>query len=147
MKKYLKLTSCVVAISVLACGCKSFTTNRIGTPLQTKMILNLKPNVTIQKQKVSATATAKAVFGIFSWGVDQTVEGETYNGQNNFSSFDFAINKAKAGATYNACRKAKADFLISPQYDITTKNYIVYKEVKCVVTGFPAKLLSVEVEK
>lgn len=147
MKKYI-LTLCLVSVTlILGTSCTSVTTNRVGAPLDAKMLLEIKPNVEIAKDKVSAEATTKALFKIFTWGISETTDGVTFNGSSMFSGLDPAINKAKAGALFNACKKAKSDLLISPQYDIKTLDYFIYKEVKCIVTGFPGKLNSVEVKK
>ena len=145
MKKYILFVSSILVATILGTGCTSFTTNRIGAPLETEMKLHIKPNVTISQKKVSAEATSKALFKIFTWGVSKTAEGVTFNGGSMFTSLDPATNQAKAGAVYNACTKAKSDLLISPQYDISVLDYFLYKEVKCKVSGFPAKLNSVEV--
>ena len=109
------------------------------------MILNIEPNVEVAQQKITGEATSKALFKNFAWGVSETAEGVAFNGVSLFPSLDPATNKAKAGAVYNACKKAKADILISPQYDIKVLDYFLYKEVKCKVTAFPGKLKSVKV--
>ena len=146
MKKIYLFALMGLAFILLTNSCTSLKTNKIGAPLETKMVLDIKPNVTIAKKKVIGEATVKAVFGVFAWGVSKTAEGYTFNG-NNAVSFDVAANKAKAGAVFDACKKAKADMLISPQYKIVTKNYVVYKVVKCKVSGFPATVNSVEERK
>jgi hypothetical protein len=147
MKKITTIICAAICLSFIFTGCTSFRTNRTGGQLEVEMELKVKPNVTIGKEKVSGTATCKALFGVMTWGVSKTVEGMTYNGESVNSGLDFAANKAKAGATFMACKKAKADFLISPQYNIVTKDYLIYKVVKCTVTGFPGKLNGVEEEK
>ena len=146
MKKIYLIAFLSLTFIMLNSSCTSVRTNKIGVPLGTHMAVEIKPNITIAKEQVIGEATEKAVFGIFAWGVSKTAEGFTYNAEP-VISLDVAANKAKAGAVYNACKKAKADILISPQYLIETKNYVIYKVVKCKVIGYPATLNSVEVKK
>ena len=147
MKKIYLIALLGLTFIFLTNSCTSLRTNKIGAPLETKMVVEIKPDVTISKNKVVGEATVKAVFGIFTWGVTQTAESFTFNSTSSSMGFDFAADKAKAGAVFNACKKAKADILVAPQYKIVTNDYFVYKQVKCKVIGYPATINSVEVKK
>ena len=144
MKNLLVYTIALVFIGI-GTGCTSMTINRTGAPIQPKMQLNIKPNVTLSQKKVEGKATVKALFKFITWGVSNTAEGVAMNYPHHpFLTLDPATNKAKAGALYDACQKSKSDVLIAPHYYITTKNYFIYKEVTCKIFAYPAKLNSVE---
>ena len=149
MKNYLIILLGVSLIAVTN-GCASFKTNRIGAPITADVNITLKPKVDIAKKKVSGVATCNAFLGIFTWGVSNYVEYMSYNGQGKFqipTPFNIAERKAKSGAAYLACKKAGADFLACPQYDIRIENYLIFKIIKCKVSGFPVKVISVEEDK
>lgn len=58
------------------------------------------------------------------------------------------LNKVRAGATYKALSAGDYDFLVHPNYTITTKNYLgLVKVYKCAVSGYGAKYQNFRTEK
>ena len=139
------------ALALLASGCSSFETNRQSGNLDIEMKTEAIPNIVAQDAKVEGSAKVSCLFGIFTWGCEKQAVGVTYggNGQDaSFLKFFVGANEvARNGAAYDACTKANADILLTPQYDLTIKDYFVFKTVDCQVKGFPATIKSVTIKK
>ena len=141
------LTFCVGTAALITSGCTSFETNRAGNPVDVKIEVVAQPDIELGKEMVSGQATANTLFGFITWGVEKQAVGVNYGGGGSSSFFGDTNAVVKNGATYDACNKSKADLLVAPRYDITTKNYIVFKKTDCQVKGYPGILKSIEIKK
>ena len=153
MKANKKKSAIIALCSVvfLVTGCSSFETNRQGQPIDIRMPLDVIPNVVAQDTKVAGSAKVSCLFGIFTWGCEKQAVGVTYGtpaeGASFLKFFVGANDVARNGAAYDACSKANADILLTPQYDLTVKDYFVFKTVDCQVKGFPATIKNVTIKK
>lgn len=138
----------VIASGVLALsctGCTSFETNRTGSPVEVKMQAEVKPEIEAGKHMVDGRAKVNCLFGIFTWGAESQAVGINYGGSSGSGFFTSPADVARNGAAFQACSDAKADLLLAPRYNLTIKDYIVFKTIDCEVKGFPGKLKSVKV--
>jgi hypothetical protein len=147
MKKTIMLLFLIGAAALITTGCSSFETNRAGNPVNVKMDVNVKPDIELGKEMVSGKASVNSLFGIFTWGVENEAVGVNYGESNSPSIFGDSNAVARNGAAYDACTKSKADLLLAPRYDITTKDYFVFKKIDCQVKGYPGILKSIEIIK
>ena len=133
------------ALAALACGCISANRNDGGNhnvqPLVAKDIVHEK--YTIEQTPVTATESINAIFGIFTFGATAT---HTADGAplSTFWQSDALNSKVRNGAYANACDQAKCDAIVGARYNVRTEDYIVYKKLTCEITGYPARLTSVE---
>jgi hypothetical protein len=137
-----------VGLMVIATGCTSFESNRVGEQVKVDMKVKVEPEIEAGKQLVEGNAKVNCLFGIFNWGVDSQVLGVNYtNNACGSSLFTSPADIARNGAAYKACNKAKADLLLAPRYELTVKDYFVFKTVNCQVKGYPGVLKSIKVKK
>lgn len=138
----------VVVLGIVSTGCTSFETNRVGEQVKVDMAVKVEPEIEAGKQMVEGNATVNCLFGLFTWGVDSQALGVNYT-NNGISGglFTSSADIAKNGAAYNACTDAKADLLLAPRYNLTVKDYFVFKTVKCQVKGYPGVLKSIKIKK
>jgi hypothetical protein len=138
MKKLLT----VALVAAVACGCISVNKNDGGES-------NLRPTIckdcvhetyAVGDKTVSATETIQCVLNIFAWGSTASHIAD----QAEFSGFG-PVAKAKNGAYAKACEAAKCDQIAGARYKITTEDYVVYKKVKCEITGYPVTMTGVKV--
>ncbi len=134
-------------LALVATGCTSFETNRTGNPVEIKMQAEVKPEIEAGKNMVDGHARVNCLFGIFTWGVDSQAVGVNYGtgDSGGLGFFSNPADMARNGAAFNACNDSKADLLLAPRYNVTVKDYFVFKTVDCDVKGYPGKLKSIKV--
>ena len=150
IKRIFSAVFALCAVAILAAGCSSFETNRDSKSLDIHMPLTVIPNVEAGNTKVEGSAKVSCLFGIFTWGCEKQSVGVTYGTpmEDSFLTFFVGANDvARNGAAYDACSKANADILLTPQYDLTIKDYFVFKTVDCQVKGFPGTIKNVTIKK
>lgn len=151
--KIMRIFSAAVAmgaLALLATGCSSFETSRQSESIDMHMPLTVIPNVEAGNTRVEGSAKVSCLFGIFSWGCEKQAVGVTYGEHEKASPLKFFVGPdevAKNGAAYDACSKVNADILLTPQYDLTIKDYFVFKTVDCQVRGFPGTIKNVTIKK
>lgn len=138
MKNLLLLAALSVAAVVMT-GCTSINTNDAAADSKAVVVPAVfEQNVEIKSEKVDGEATVHVLFGIFSWGVSEYADRAVIGKDAGLLSFlpDPAV-KAKTGAVYQACKASESDMLVGSKYEIQVTDYIVYKQYKCTVTGYP----------
>lgn len=108
------------------------------------------------QQKLKGESTSTYVFFIRIEGDNTYADGINYNtdaassfwGKFNPFSGSGALGRAKAAAAYKAISTGDYDFLVSPSYTTTVKNYLgIFKEYKVQVTGYGARYKNFRTEK
>lgn len=137
MKKLLA----TMTIAAVAAGCITVNKNDGGNscikPKQVKDKIHLKYQV--DKTVVSAKDQVHCLFGFICWG--STAKHIADQGE-----FGFGCQAAvKNGAYANACDAAKCDQIAGARYKLTTTDYYVYKKCQAEITGYPVKVVDVEV--
>lgn len=142
--KLFKTAMMVLSVSILgviATGCTSVNTNDVAKAVSIdRMKVPYEVVLDCKKEKVKNEASVSVLFGFITWGesnfADDTALGD-------FSLFSPA-GQVKAAAVYKACKASKSDVLLATKYEIKTKDYFVFKTVKCKVAGYPAKVTGVK---
>ena len=147
MKKTIITLLCATSAIFVFTGCTSFETNRSGEPVKVDITAKAKPEIDLGKDMVTGNASTSSLFGVLTWGVDKEAVGVNYGTTSGSSLFGDPNAMAKNGAAYDACSKSNADILVAPRYNITTNDYIVFKQVNCEVKAFPGKIKSIELQK
>ncbi len=142
MKKMLAFAS--LALVALMTGCTAVNTNDGAVPTEVVVRKVYTPSIDVKTTTVSGEATVNSLFGILNWGVTEYADDAFVVRSNTGLSLFTSPNKvAQQGATYKACAANDADYLLGATYRIDTEDYIVYKKVKCVATGYPGTLKGV----
>ena len=145
MRMFLLLA--VVFGCVVLCGCSSLETNRVGAQLTIKCELELEPVVEIREESVMGTGSASSFMGIVNWGASTRAVGVAFTEKSsNLPMFTGVAELARQAAVYDACKTHKADFLVTPRYELVENNFIIFKTVECKVIGFPGVINGVVVD-
>lgn len=146
MKKIIMMIVAVGVLTTVGTGCTSFETNRAGDQVKVHMDVQAEPEIEAGNKMIEGSATVNCLFGIFTWGTDHQAVGIDYGGSAS-GFFTGASDVAKNGAAYSACTGANADLLLAARYNLTVKDYFVFKTVECQVKGYPGILKSVKIKK
>jgi len=90
--------------------------------------------------EVQGEAKGSRLFGIFEIGQTANVNGFEW-GDSIVGDFDTG-SRVRNYATYKACQKRRAHFLIAPRYVLKKNNYLIYTSYKVKVTGTAARYKS-----
>ena len=155
MKKSMLLLSILAgSVALLGTACSHVEASKVGEQVAIKMPVMIKTDVQTKNEKINGSATVHSILGIISWGPSKQAIGVNYfAGEQRTDGgigqiFSLAARSeavARNAAAYEATSKAKADIILAPQFILTTKDYIVYKSIKCDVTGFPGFIQGVKV--
>ena len=162
MKKIITLFV-FVAVIFLGVGCVNNNSSDSSnlTSIQTNPVI-YDVETTVESHPVRGVANYNKLFGIFRWGdkdfadyaFSSVIANNVVVPQGTIEQFLVSILDPVAGmlvdknvhedmkkaATYDACKAAGAYSLIGARYDLTTSDYLIFKRVKCVVTGYPVKI-------
>ena len=152
-KSFFFLSILAGSVALLGTACSHVETNKVGEQLDVIMPVKIKTDVQTKNEKISGSATVHSILGIISWGPSKQALGVNYfaNEQKEeglgqiFSLAARSEAVARNAAAYEATSSANADILLAPQFIMTTNDYIVYKSIKCDVTGFPGFIQGVKV--
>ncbi|MBQ7178805.1 MAG: hypothetical protein IJS08_15420 [Victivallales bacterium] len=150
MKKVLSVLLLGAILSTV--GCISAHTNQSATtsvpPAKVVSVDAYAPETELGNDRVSATVTGNSILGIIKWGMPATfadftaIPGSMALGSNipvSVSILDDTL-PFKQAAVYIACEENQCDSLLDARYVITTKDYLVFKQIVCKVTGIPVKI-------
>ena len=129
------------AVAAVACGCVSIHKNDGGEaclkPTVAKDIVHEKYDV--GTTPVTATESLNVVCGIIKFGKTATHIADAAP----VGFFD-TLGLVKNGAYANACDQAKCDSIVGARYNVRVEDYFVFKKLTCEITGYPAKIVGVE---
>ena len=127
-------------IAAVACGCVSVNKNDGGNSKLKVGVVNdgMHLKYEVGKERVSGSDKVNCLFGFITWGSTGHICDQSESG---FGAKD----DVKNGAYANACDAAKCDQIVGARYTITKKDYFVFSQLQAEVSGFPARVTSVEV--
>lgn len=143
MKKLMVLGGALAA--VLMAGCMSTHTNDGTAVVKIAVTKDYKADVVAQAKAVSGEATVHNVLGLITWGVSDFADDAFVTTSGSPLQLGVSpLDAAKQGATFKACAASKSDAILAAKYKLDIADYIVYKQVKCKVTGYPAAIKGVK---
>ena len=139
MKKFLILAA-FVAAAVLASACSVVQTNDGANEASYQVRKAVyDPVIKHENRKVIGAAKWNCLFGIFTWGLGSYAERTDLNDP--FLTLETSVKKA---AVYDACKRNDCDIILATKYELTKKNYFLFRSVSCIVTGFPGTITGLE---
>lgn len=145
MKKVLLLA--VIGVMFASVGCVTVHNNKAAAtnmPVAVAEAAHYQAITDVGQQRVSATVKGNSILGIINWGMPNTfADGGMVSsdaGSISLPSFMDVFGKFKLAAIYTACEENNCDSLMDARYVITTKDYYVFKQVTCTVSGVPVKI-------
>ena len=138
------MLAAVCAVAAFMTGCMATHTNDAASAAKVCVSKKFDADIVAGKKAVAGTATVHNLFGIFTWGVSNFADDAFVTSGNSLQLTVSPLTVAKQGATFNACKAAKADMLLAAKYNIKISDFVVYKSVKCDVTGYPGVIKGVK---
>ncbi len=110
---------------------------------------NYRPLYTVDNTKrVTGRAQVNVLFGIFTWGDNNSFADNASIAGNWFSAlFPDGQKLSSQAAFYNACKSANCDAVVAARYEVRSEDYWVFSKCTAEVRGFPAVQTSVETIK
>jgi len=83
------------------------------------------------------------------YGINQNIAAYSVKSKRLSQFYFFEWNQSPVAVSIEKSKdvKANADILLTPQYDLTIKDYFVFKTVDCQVKGFPGTIKNVTIKK
>lgn len=145
MKKSLILVGAACAAVLTLTGCFYVNTNDAAVKAQVQVKKDVTADIQTGQKKVSGKANINCLFGFIIWGTNEFADDAFVCSTNApFQLFACPATLVKKGATYQACKAAKADYILGAKYRLDTRNYFVFKQYECKVTGYPAYLKGIK---
>jgi len=123
-------------------GCSTLTVSQPSSRLVSQVEAPLKSDVKVG-QKISGTAQAIQLFGLFEFGPKKSADGVNYRSGGLPSLFD-SFSAIQAAAAHQAVTNTNADVIVAPRYTIDTKDYLLFKTTTATVTGYKGVLNKVK---
>ena len=145
MKKNTFVLIATLTMVTLATGCTSMTRRTTSISNSSQYTINvsditINPKIEV-KTKVTGKATQRFLFCFIP--LDDWVELVGAPIKWNFPLFTSPFKRSTIDeATRDAFHISKADVLIAPYYDVTSKNYILWSTYTATVTGYAGKYTS-----
>ena len=155
MKKTLNVTLFSVLLLTLV-GCSTIHNNKGASenmPAAVVCPMRYQVITEIGNEPISATVTGHNILKIFKFGIPNTfADNGDFGaaGESTGPSMPLPLPlpsvggdpyaKYRQAAVYIACEENKCDSLMDARYTIVTKDYLVYEQVTCTVTGIPVKV-------
>ena len=141
----------ILVISLLIfTGCTNMSFNQLTSDVDVKEEANLNANVKVG-EKITGSGSESVFLGVFRVpGVKYRASGNTTSLSNmtpstyGFLNMFNIVEHAKGEAVHDAITTSKADLIINPKFMITETNYLLFKTVKCEVTGLKGTINKVQ---
>lgn len=132
------------ACALLATGCSSTTTNRLGSQIEIENRVKIVPQIQPGNKYVTGSSKCTVYLGFIRVGdVSKQVVGVSFAAGSSF--WGGGTDVYQRAALYDACAKSKADIILCPQYVRKIEGNIFVKDVSCTVKGFPGYIKGVKV--
>ena len=144
--RYYILTILIVLLN----SCTNTSFNQLSSDIDINVEANLKATVKVG-EKINGTGSESSFLWIFrvpgvkyrSSGANTSMTSSYPGWWNIFSMFSIVEN-AKGEAIHDAITTSKADIIINPKFTITETDYLIFKTVKCEVTGLKGTINKVQ---
>jgi len=140
----------IILLTIFLNSCTNTSFNQLSSDIDVNVQANLNANVKVG-EKISGTGSESSFLWIFrvpgvkyrSSGASTSMTSSFPAGNNILSMFSLVEN-AKGEAIHDAITTSKADIIINPKFTITETDYLIFKTVKCEVTGLKGTINKVQ---
>lgn len=145
MKKFWQMAAVVTLIATTS-GCVSYNMSQLTASLSGDVKTDLKADVKVG-ETISGESSTNVLFGWLSIGGDnQFADGVSYGGASGDGMglpLPDPVSNAKAAAAYKAVKSSGSDLIVAPRYEVTVKDYFIFKQVNVKVTGNKGSIQSI----
>ncbi|AYF87974.1 hypothetical protein SA496_04505 [Pseudomonas sp. JS3066] len=144
MKKFLVPTALAVTFAAMT-GCSSYNVSQPTSPLNGNVKTDLKADIKVGEQ-ITGQSEVNILFSFLQFGGDaEFADGVAYGGDSG-GGLPFGpdpISAVKSAAAYKAVKSSGADLIVAPRYELSVKDYVVFKKVTAKVTGNKGTIQSI----
>lgn len=145
MKKLWQMAAVATLIATTS-GCVSYNMSQPTASLSGDVKTDLKADVKVG-ETISGESSANVLFGWLNIGGDnQFADGVSYGGASGGGMglpLPDPVSNAKAAAAYKAVKSSGSDLIVAPRYEVTVKDYFIFKQVNVKVTGNKGSIQSI----
>lgn len=150
MKKLWKFAAVATLIAATS-GCVSYNVSQPSATLEGTVKTDLKADVKADVKvggTISGESSTNVLFNFLSFGGDnEFVDGVTYGGASGGGGLGLAlpdpVSTTKAAAAFKAVKSSGADLIVAPRYEVSIKDYFIFKKVDVKVTGSKGSINSI----
>ena len=136
---------------LLLSGCSTTRMSSGSMSLEGQIDSDIKADVEVG-QRISGESSFATLFSVINiGGPTEFADGVTYGTASGGSAGLLGsvlgggpVAKAKSAAAHDALTSSGADLIVSPQYSIQVKDYVVYKKLDVTVEGYKGTINSIE---
>lgn len=140
MKKVFMLAAAFAVVVIMASGCTVVQTNDGANEASYQIRKAVyDPVIKHENKKIIGAAKWNCLFGIFSWGLGSYAERTDLNDP--ILTLESSVKKA---AVYDACKRNGCDIVLATKFELIKKDYLIFRSVSCVVSGFPGTITGLE---
>ncbi|CAM3457221.1 hypothetical protein BZK31_12475 [Pseudomonas floridensis] len=145
MNKLWKSAAVATLIATTA-GCVSYNVSQPTAPLEGSVKTDLKADVKVGGV-ISGESSTNILFNFLSFGGDtRFADGVAYGGTSGGGlglALPDPVSTTKAAAAYKAVKSSGADLIVAPRYEVSVKDYFIFKQVGVKVTGNKGSINSI----
>lgn len=144
MDKIFKFAALGLVIAISS-GCVSYNASQPSSPIESAVKTDLKADVTVGEE-ITGKSAVNILFGVLKIGGDsQFADGVAYGGDSGggLSGLLDPVSAVKSAAAYKAVKSSGADLIIAPRYEVTQKDYFIFKQVDVTVKGNKGNIRSI----
>jgi len=136
----IRLSTIVMFFVVFISGCTSVNKSHTNSPIEVNVSSEMTADLDVDiSKKLEGIASGTYIFGFIKIGGDSTY----VDGYGGFGP----VGTVKSAAAYNAISKSSGDVLVSPQYIVDTKSYLLIKYINVKVSGYEGTVKAVRNKK
>jgi len=143
MKK-LWMSAAVATLIATTSGCVSYNMSQPAAPISGTVKTGLKADVKVG-ETINGESSTHILFGFLNVGGDtQFADGVTYGGDSGMGlGMLDPVASTKAAAAFKAVKASGSDLIVAPRYEVSVKDYFIFKQVNVKVTGNKGSIQSI----
>ena len=131
-------------------SCTNTSFNQLTSDVNVKVEANLNASIKVG-EKITGNGSESSFLWVFRVpGIKYRASGNTSSltssnpATHSFMNFLNIVEHAKGEAIHDAITTSKADLIINPKFTIIENDYLLFKTVKCEVTGLKGTINKVQ---
>ncbi|HEY0287503.1 MAG TPA: hypothetical protein VGC62_10905 [Pseudomonas sp.] len=145
MNKFWQMAAVFTLIATTS-GCVSYNMSQPAASLSGDVKTDLKADVKVG-EVIQGESSTNVLFGWLNIGGDtQFADGVSYGGASGGGMglpLPDPISSTKAAAAFKAVKSSGSDLIVAPRYEVTVKDYFIFKQVGVKVTGNKGTIQSI----
>ena len=140
----------ILVLLLFLSSCTNTSFNQLTSDVNVKVEANLNASIKVG-EKITGSGSESSFLWFFRVpGIKYRASGNTSSLTNSnpasysFMNFFNIVENAKGEAIHDAITTSKADLIINPKFTIIENDYLLFKTVKCEVSGLKGTINKVQ---